>query len=64
MQVLVDRPVEEVHGHAVLTVIDGEYTLKRLHHPNDCIELHRDDPAVMDMIQSSLDLLAQPPPGL
>lgn len=43
--VLVDRAVEAVHGHIVLAVIDGEYTLKRLHHLNDCIELHPDNPA-------------------
>ncbi len=42
--VLVDRAVEATHGHIVLAVIDGEYTLKRLHRLNDCIELHPENP--------------------
>lgn len=38
--VLVDRSVTPVHGHIVLAVIDGEYTLKRLYQRHGVIELH------------------------
>lgn len=43
--VLVDRSVTPVHGHIVLAVIDGEYTLKRLHQRLGAIELHPENPA-------------------
>src|SRR5471030_1099793 len=43
--VLIDRSVNPCHGHYVLAVIDGEYTLKRLHHLNGVIELHPENPA-------------------
>lgn len=43
--VLVDRSVNPCHGHFVLAVIDGEYTLKRLHHLAGVIELHPENPA-------------------
>lgn len=42
--VLVDRAVTPVHGHIVLAVIDGEYTLKRLHQQQGVIELHPENP--------------------
>jgi DNA polymerase V len=38
--VLVDRSVTARHGHIVLAVVDGEYTLKRLHLIDGCCELH------------------------
>lgn len=43
--VLVDRSVTPVHGHIVLAVIDGEYTLKRLHLRPGVIELHPENAA-------------------
>lgn len=43
--VLVDRSVQAVHGHYVLAVIDGEYTLKRLYRMHGIIELHPENPA-------------------
>ena len=43
--VLVDRSVNPCHGHYVLAVVDGEYTLKRLHHLHGVIELHPENPA-------------------
>lgn len=43
--VLVDRSVNACHGHYVLAVIDGEYTLKRLHHLHGVIELHPENPS-------------------
>lgn len=42
--VLVDRAVTPGHGHIVLAVIDGEYTLKRLHQQPGVIELHPENP--------------------
>ena len=43
--VVVDRSVTAVHGHIIMAVIDGEYTLTRLHHQHGVIELHPDNPA-------------------
>ena len=43
--VVVDRSVTPVHGHYVLAVIDGEYTLKRLHMQHGVIELHPENRA-------------------
>lgn len=43
--VLVDRAVPPAHGHLVLAVIDGEYTLKRLYRQHGVIELHPENPA-------------------
>lgn len=43
--VLVDRSVNPCHGHYVLAVVDGEYTLKRLHHLHGVIELHPENPS-------------------
>ncbi|WP_257626441.1 LexA family transcriptional regulator [Janthinobacterium sp. NKUCC06_STL] len=43
--VVVDRSVTAAHGHIILAVIDGEYTLKRLHHQHGVIELHPENPA-------------------
>lgn len=42
--VLVDRSVTANHGHYVLAVIDGEYTLKRLYRLHGVIELHPENP--------------------
>ena len=43
--VLVDRSVTAAHGHFVLAVIDGEYTLKRLYLLDGAVELHPENPA-------------------
>ena len=43
--VVVDRSVTAAHGHIILAVIDGEYTLKRLFHQLGVIELHPENPA-------------------
>lgn len=43
--VLVDRSVTASHGHYVLAMIDGQYTLKRLHRQHGVIELHPENPA-------------------
>lgn len=43
--VLVDRSVTAAHGHYVLAVIDGEYTLKRLYRQHGVVELHPENPA-------------------
>ncbi len=43
--VLVDRSVTAGHGHYVLAMIDGEYTLKRLYRQHGVIELHPENSA-------------------
>jgi len=43
--VLVDRAVEPQHGHIILAVVDGEYTLKRLYRVGECVELHPENSA-------------------
>jgi DNA polymerase V len=42
---VVDRSIEPRHGHIVLAVINGEYTVKRLHNLNGVIELRAENPA-------------------
>jgi len=42
--VVVDRSVTAAHGHIILAVIDGEYTLKRLYYQHGVIELHPENP--------------------
>lgn len=44
-KVVVDRSVAPLHGHIVIAVIDGEYTLKRLYCQLGRVELHPDNPA-------------------
>lgn len=43
--VLVDRSITASHGHYVLAMIDGEYTLKRLYRQHGVIELYPENPA-------------------
>lgn len=38
--VLVDRSIEPKHGHVVLAMIDGEFTVKRLYVRGSIVELH------------------------
>jgi DNA polymerase V len=47
--VLVDRSVTPLHGHYILAVIDGDYTLKRLHLAGAVVELHPENPAFAPM---------------
>lgn len=42
---VVDRSVEPKHGHIVLAVVNGEYTVKRLYAMNHVVELHAENPA-------------------
>ena len=39
-KVLVDRSVNPKHGQIVVAVVNGDYTIKRLHSVAGCIELH------------------------
>lgn len=43
--VLVDRAITPTHGHYVLAVIDGDYTLKRFHCQGGTVELHPENAA-------------------
>jgi DNA polymerase V len=43
-KVLVDRSVEPRHGQIVVAVVNGDYTIKRLHSVAGCIELHAENP--------------------
>ena len=43
-KVVVDRSITPRHGHIVIAVVDREYTLKRLHHSAQRIELHPENP--------------------
>ncbi|WP_136415942.1 translesion error-prone DNA polymerase V autoproteolytic subunit [Herbaspirillum sp. ST 5-3] len=41
---VVDRSIQAEHGHVVLAVVDGEYTVKRLNKRAGVIELHAENP--------------------
>jgi DNA polymerase V len=43
-RVLVDRSITPLHGHVVVAVINGEYTLKRLYRMDGLVELLPDNP--------------------
>ena len=43
-KVVVDRSVQARHGHIVVAVVDGEFTLKRLYQRHNRLELHPDNP--------------------
>ncbi len=44
-KVVVDRSVPARHGHIVIAVVDGEFTLKRLYQRHNRLELHPENPA-------------------
>jgi DNA polymerase V len=43
-KVLVDRSVQAKHGQIVVAVVNGDYTIKRLHSVAGRIELHAENP--------------------
>lgn len=43
-KVLVDRSVQAKHGQIVVAVVNGDYTIKRLHSVAGCVELHAENP--------------------
>lgn len=43
-KVLVDRSINPKHGQIVVAVVNGDYTIKRLHSVAGCIELHAENP--------------------
>jgi DNA polymerase V len=49
-KVVVDRSVEPQHNHIVIAVIDGEFTIKRLHWTPSRIELRAENPAYRPMV--------------
>ena len=44
-KVLVDRSVEARHGHIVVAVVNGEYTLKRFYWHGGTLELRAENPS-------------------
>jgi DNA polymerase V len=44
-RVVVDRSVTPQHNHIVIAVVNGEYTIKRLHRSRQRIELRAENPA-------------------
>ena len=44
-KVVVDRAVDERHGHIGVAPADGEFTLKRLYQRHNRVELHPENPA-------------------
>lgn len=44
-KVVVDRSIDPQHGHIVIAVVDGEYTIKRLYWRGNRIELRPENPA-------------------
>lgn len=43
-KVLVDRSINPKHGQIVVAVVNGDYTIKRLHSVAGCVELHAENP--------------------
>lgn len=43
-KVLVDKSIEPIHRHIVVAVVNGDYTIKRLHSVAGRIELHAENP--------------------
>ena len=56
-KVVVDRSINAQHGHIVVAVVNGEYTIKRLHHWRGCIELRAENPAFKPICFSEESLL-------
>jgi DNA polymerase V len=46
---VVDRSLEPAHGRVVIAALDGELTIKRLHHQHGKILLRADNPEYMDI---------------
>jgi DNA polymerase V len=43
-KVIVDRSIEARHGHIVIAVVDGEFTIKRLFNHSGRVELRPENP--------------------
>ena len=48
--VLVDRAIKPVHGHVVVAVVDGEFTVKRLSKRGSNIKLKAANPTYPDIL--------------
>lgn len=48
-KVIVDRSVNHQHGHIVVAIVDGEFTLKRLFNQGGIVELHAENEAYKPM---------------
>ncbi len=47
---VVDRTKEPNHGHVVIAVVDGEFTVKRLYQQNGTVALKADNPDFADIV--------------
>lgn len=48
--VLIDRAIKAVHGHIVVAVVDGEFTVKRLWKRGDRVKLQAENPTYPDIV--------------
>lgn len=55
--VLVDRAVKPAHNHIVVAVIDGEFTVKRLHQRGGRIKLQAANPTYPDIVPGDAQTL-------
>lgn len=51
--IIVDKSITPRHGHIVLAVIDGEFTLKRLYQKNNITKLQAANPCFTDILIKS-----------
>ena len=47
---VIDRAIKPRHGHVVVAVVDGEYTVKYLHHRAGRVRLKAANPTFPDII--------------
>ncbi len=48
--VLIDRAIKPAHGHIVVAVVDGEFTVKRLWKRGDRVMLQAENPTYPDIV--------------
>ena len=46
---IVDRPLEAVHGNVVIAIVDGELTVKRLYRREGVVRLQAENPDYSDI---------------
>lgn len=51
--IIVDKSINARHGHIVLAIIDGEFTLKRLYQKNNITKLQAANPCFTDILIKS-----------
>jgi DNA polymerase V len=48
--VLIDRAIKPAHGHIIVAVVDGEFTVKRLWKRGDRVKLQAENPTYPDIV--------------